>query len=85
MRHARAADLAALEPMLGQLRRVDGLVERTPGAFYRRSQGFLHFHIDGNDVYADVKIPGPSFERRRVTTKREQAALVRDVRAVLAR
>jgi len=83
MRHARADDLARLEPLLEQLRTLDGLVERTPGAFYRKSKGFLHFHIDGDDVYADAKLTGDAFDRLRVTTKREQQALVAAVRRAL--
>jgi len=83
MRHARADDLARLEPLLEQLRTLDGLVERTPGAFYRKSKGFLHFHIDGDDVYADAKLSGDGFGRLRVTTKREQQALVAAVRRAL--
>ncbi len=83
MRHARADDLEPLEPMLTQLRGLDGMVERTPGAFYRKSKGFLHFHIDGDDVWADVKLAGDEFERVRVTTKREQQALVAAVRRAL--
>lgn len=83
MRHARASDLDQLEPLLTQLRGIDGLVERTPGAFYRKSKGFLHFHIDGDDVYADAKLTGDEFDRVRVTTKREQQALVAAVRRAL--
>jgi hypothetical protein len=83
VRHARATDLDRLEPMLANLRALDGLVERTPGAFYRKSKGFLHFHIDGDDVYADAKLTGDSFDRVRVTTKREQQAFVAAVRRAL--
>ena len=83
MRHARPEDLARLAPLLDELRTVDGLVERTPGSFYRRSKGFLHFHVDGDDVYADVKLDGLTFERCRATTKAEQRKLVRAVRRAL--
>jgi hypothetical protein len=83
MRHARPGDLERLEPMLAQLRSLDGLVERTPGSFYRKSKGFLHFHIDKDDVYADAKLTGDEFDRVRVTTKREQQALVAAVRRAL--
>jgi hypothetical protein len=80
MRHARPDDLVAIESLLEQLRSVDGLVERTPGSFYRRSQGFLHFHVDGDDFWCDVKLSGPSFERVRATTKAEQRRLIAAVR-----
>ena len=69
--------------MLAELRALDGLVERTPGSFYRKSKGFLHFHVDGNDMWVDVKLDGVAFDRRRVTTKAEQRALVSAVRKVL--
>jgi hypothetical protein len=84
VRHARATDLGRLEPMLTNLRALDGLVERTPGAFYRKSKGFLHFHIDGDDVYADAKLRGDDFDRVRVTTKREQQAFVASVRRAIS-
>jgi hypothetical protein len=83
MRHARQDDLEPLAPLLEQLRALDGLVERTPGSFYRKSSGFLHFHVDGDDVFADVKLDGKEFERTRVTTKAEQRALVSSVRKAL--
>ena len=62
---------------------MDGLVEKTPGAFYRKSKAFLHFHIDGDDYYADVRLGGPEFDRMRVTTRSEQRALVVAVRKAL--
>jgi hypothetical protein len=83
MRHARPDDLVALEPLLERLRSFDQLVERTPGSFYRESKGFLHFHIDGEDIWCDVKLSGPSFERVRVTTGAEQRKLVSEVRRTL--
>jgi hypothetical protein len=83
MRHARPEDLAALEPLLGQLRDLDQLVERTPGSFYWKSKGFLHFHLDGDDTWCDVKLGGPDFERVRVTTEAERQRLVREVRRTL--
>jgi hypothetical protein len=75
--------LAAIEELLGKLRAVDGLVERSPGVFYRRSRAFLHFHEDGPDVYADVRLSGADFDRMRVSTKREQLSLIGAVRRAL--
>ena len=83
MRHLTPARLPELEELIGQLRTVDGLTERTPGTFYRGSRSFLHFHEDGDDFYADAKLTGAEFERRRVTTRAEQQALVREVRKTL--
>ena len=52
--------------------------------FYRRSRACLHFHADGDDTYADVRLDGDEFERTRATTKAEQRALVAAVRRALA-
>jgi len=79
MRHARPDDLEMLAPLLDDIRAIDGLTERTPGSFYRKSEGFVHFHADGDDRYADVKFV-TEFERVRVTTRREQTQLGRRIR-----
>jgi hypothetical protein len=82
MRHARAAALDELEPMLTQLRAVDGLTERSRGVFYRGSRAFLHCHEDPTGLHVDVRITN-AFERHRVQTRAEQrslVALVRDAR-----
>jgi hypothetical protein len=84
MRHARDDDLDRIEPLLVQLRGIDGLTEKSRGVFYRRSRACLHFHADGNDAYADVRFDGDDFERTRATTKTEQKALVSAVRRALA-
>ena len=83
MRHITAENSGRIEPLLEQIRSLDGLVEKSPAHFYRKSQGFLHFHEDGDDVFADVRLePGP-FERVRVTTKAEQRRLVSRIRQSL--
>ena len=83
MKHASVATLERLAPLLDQVRNVPGLVERKPGIFYFRSSAFLHFHEDGDDIFADVRLrPGP-FERVRVTTKAEQRRLVTRIRRCL--
>ncbi len=76
MKHATSATLDALAGMLDRVRRLPGLHEVKPGVFYRKSRAFLHFHEDGGEVYADVRLGGADFERMRCTGKREQAALV---------
>jgi hypothetical protein len=83
VRHARDEDLDRIEPLLTELRAVDGLTEKSRGVFYRRSRAFLHFHADGDDTYADVRVEGDDFERTRVTTNAEQRALVTAVRRAL--
>jgi hypothetical protein len=83
MRHATPATLEELAPLLARLRELPGLVEKSPGVFYRRSRAFLHFHEDPTGLYADVRL-GEDFERFRVQTKAEQAALLGRVRGALA-
>jgi hypothetical protein len=83
VRHARDDDLDRIERLLTELRAVDGLTEKSRGVFYRRSRAFLHFHADGDDTYADVRVEGDDFERTRVTTNAEQRALVTAVRRAL--
>ncbi|HEX6707099.1 MAG TPA: hypothetical protein VF169_20240 [Albitalea sp.] len=76
MKHAGPRTLAELEPLLRMIRRHASLVERTPGSFYRRSKGWLHFHEDPAGIFADIKLDGISFARLRATTPQEQAELI---------
>lgn len=84
MRHATPETIAALGDLVTALRGIDGITEKRPGAFSRGSRAFLHFHDDPTGYYADVRC-GADFERFRVTTRREQQALLARVRAELAR
>jgi hypothetical protein len=79
VRHARAAALDELEPLLQQLRPLPGLVEKTRGVFYRQSKAFLHFHEDPTGLYADVRF-GDDFERLRVQTPEEREVLLEQIR-----
>ncbi len=83
MRHAGAEALDRLEPLLEKLRGVPGLVERKRGNFGRGSRAFLHFHEDPAGLFADLKV-GEEWERLRATTAREQQAVLRRVRSLLA-
>lgn len=82
MRHITDPMLDRIEPLLAELRTVPGLVERKRGVFYLRSRAFLHFHEDGDDVYADVRLDGQDFDRMRTMTARERTALLKGVRQV---
>ena len=84
MKHARTDALDRLEPLLEQLRAVDGLTEKSRGVFYRKSKAFLHFHEDPTGDYADVRFDGVVFERVRATTASEQRVLLRRVTAALS-
>jgi hypothetical protein len=81
VKHAGADTLELIETLLIQLRAVDGLVERKPGVFYRRSRAFLHFHEDPTSVYADLRLTvDEDFTRMRVSTATEQAHLLRQIK-----
>ena len=82
MRHARPDDLDRLEPLLVHLRGVPGLKEKSPGAFYRGSRAFLHFHADGDRLYADVRLRD-DFERFPSTTAAERKKLLAVIAAAL--
>ena len=75
VRHVGAQALDELEPFLGRLRAVPGLVEKTRGVFYVRSKAFLHFHEDPSGMHADVRL-GPEFTRVRAETAEERDALL---------
>ena len=55
MSRAKRATLAQLSSFLDDVRRlgIADLVEKANGAFYVRRVGILHFHEDGDGVYAD--------------------------------
>jgi hypothetical protein len=80
MRHATPDDLVPLEALLRELRSVSGLVEHTPGTFYRGSRAFLHFHADPSGLFADIRLQGEDFERVPVDSPTAQAALLGQVR-----
>jgi hypothetical protein len=75
VRHARPEDLTPLSALLERLRAVPGLTEMKPGTFSRRSQAFLHFHVDPVGLFADVR-PGEEWERLQVDTPEQQAVLL---------
>lgn len=55
MKHASAAALDALEPLLGELRGLASLTEKSRGVFYRKGRAFLHFHEDPKGLFADIR------------------------------
>jgi hypothetical protein len=83
VRHATQEDLDRLEALLAELRGLGQLRERKRGFFARGSRAFLHFHEDGGDLYADVRLDA-DFERMRVTTDREQAEFLARVRTAVS-
>lgn len=83
MKHATPVALDALEPLLADLRGIEGLSERKRGVFYRKSQAALHFHEDPAGFFADVRL-GPAWVRLAVNTAGERRRLLTEVRAALA-
>ena len=83
MKHASARTLDALPALLQQLRLFSSLRERKPGAFYRGSSAFLHFHEDPAGLFVDVKLDHSGFTRLPIDTPIDQAALVAAVARAL--
>lgn len=84
MKHAGAAALDQLEPLIAALRALPGLTEKSRGVFYRKSKAFLHFHEDPAGLFADVRC-GDDFERFDVTEEAGRQALITATVAVLQR
>jgi hypothetical protein len=85
MKHAGKDALDALEPLLGSLRGLPGLREKSRGTFYVKSRAFLHFHEDPKGLFADIRdAEGLDFERIDVTAEPGRAALIVAARARLA-
>lgn len=79
MKHAGESALAQIGPLLLELRTMDGLMEKRPGVFYRKSAAFLHFHEDPVGIFADVRIDG-AWQRLPVNTAAECRSLLRTAR-----
>jgi hypothetical protein len=88
MKHAGPQALDELEPILREIRKVEGLTEKKRGTFYHRGNAMLHFHEDPAGFFADLKVDG-EFSRLAVNTKREEAEFLRRatmaLRAVVSR
>jgi hypothetical protein len=75
MKHATIAALEELSGLLDQIRTRNGIKEKKPGIFYRRSKSFLHFHEDPAGLFADLSV-GTDFDRYPVNTSEERQALL---------
>ena len=83
MRHAGGKALEALGGLLADIRKQGGLVERSPGVFYRKGRAFLHFHEDPAGLHADLRL-GADWERFRVETAVEKRAFFSRLRNALS-
>lgn len=80
MKHVSKETIASLAPLLEEIRALPGLKEKKTGIFYRKSRAFLHFHEDGDQIYADVRLQEPDFQRFLVTSEEAQAVFLKTVR-----
>jgi hypothetical protein len=83
VRHAGAAALDVLEPVLREVRRLEVLSEKKRGIFYRKREAFLHFHEDDAGLFADLKAGG-AYVRHRVSTAVERKRFLAAVRKAAA-
>jgi hypothetical protein len=85
MKHAGVDALARLEPLLKDIRKREGLKEKSRGVLYRSGRAFLHFHEHGEyEFYADIRTAGADFARLAVSTKLQRKALLRLIDKALA-
>ena len=75
MKHAGAAALDALEPLLAEIRGRPELKEKSRGAFYRHGRAWLHFHEDPAGLFADFR-RGSDWVRLRVSDAAERRTLI---------
>ncbi len=86
MKHASPEALDALEPLLEELRSLNGLREAKRGVFYIRSRAFLHFHEDPAGFFCDIRLdPCAGFERFPVNSKAERLDVLSRVAVSLVR
>ncbi len=92
MKHAGPKALDRLEPLLRQVRALEGLKEKSRGCFYLGGKSVLHFHEHGADaLYADIglgdafaRFPAMTAAQHRIVLERTAAAL-RDGKPARAR
>jgi hypothetical protein len=84
MRHAGAACLDSIEPLLASLRAVEGLKEKKRGVFYAGGRACLHFHEDPAGIFADLRLGPGDWERFPVASPAEQQALLARLQTPIA-
>jgi hypothetical protein len=82
MKHAGAGALDRLKTLLERLRNLP-IREKSRGIFYLRSRPFLHFHEDATGIFADLR-GNDAWQRFRVTTRAEQAAMLAQAKRLTA-
>lgn len=78
MKHAGAAVLDQLEPLLDRIRARGVLREKSRGIFYLKSRAYLHFHEDPAGVFVDIRTAdGKDFDRMKLDQAAEAEILAR--------
>lgn len=82
MKHAGEAALASIEPLLIELRCLEGIRERKLGVFYMKSAAFIHFHEDPAGIFADLR-RDREWRRLPVNTSAERRQFVNLAREIV--
>ena len=78
MKHAGAAALDQLEPLLARIRAPGVLKEKSRGIFYLKSRAYLHFHEDPAGMFVDIRAAdGKDFDRMKLDGNAEREILAR--------
>ena len=78
MKHAGAATLDSLEPLLARIRALGVLREKSRGIFYLKSRAYLHFHEDPAGIFVDIRpAGGKDFDRLKLDAEVEAEILAR--------
>jgi hypothetical protein len=84
MLHASENTLAKYPAFFVSVRAIDGMNEKRPGVFYRKSKAFLHLHEDPTGLYADLRLNvTEGFVRMRVASRVEQSTFITTPTSVL--
>jgi hypothetical protein len=76
MKHAGAERIARAAALLAPVRALSGIREKSPGSFYRSDAALLHFHEDGEALWADVKQNG-AWVRMPANNAKDMAAVIK--------
>ena len=78
MKHAGAAVLDQLEPLLDRIRASGILREKSRGVFYLKSRAYLHFHEDPAGIFVDIRpAGGKDFDRLKLDAAVEAEIIAR--------
>jgi hypothetical protein len=78
MKHAGAAVLDQLEPLLDRIRAAGVLREKSRGVFYLKSRAYLHFHEDPAGIFVDIRpAGGKDFDRLKLDADVEAEIMTR--------